>query len=94
MPGRVVEEAPIGPFMAGPLHPYAQGLLGATVHPGMRGKRLTTIAGAPPSLDRLPDACSFAPRCEFAEAACLSAVPPLRGAGEGRLARCVRVGEG
>ena len=53
--GRVVEEGAVGPFMGGPLHPYAQGLLGATVHPGMRGKRLTTIPGAPPGLDGADD---------------------------------------
>lgn len=89
--GRVVEEGPVGPFMAGPLHPYAQGLLGATVHPGMRGKRLTTIPGAPPSLETLPTTCAFSPRCTLAEAACLERVPEARQAGEGRTARCVRV---
>jgi len=89
--GRVVEEAPIGPFMAGPLHPYAQGLLGATVHPGMRGKRLTTIPGAPPSLETEPTTCAFAPRCEFAEAACLASVPSARPAGPARMARCIRI---
>ena len=89
--GRVVEEAPIGPFMAGPLHPYAQGLLGATVHPGMRGKRLTTIPGAPPSLEKEPTTCSFAPRCTLAEEACLARVPEARPAGPGRTARCVRI---
>jgi peptide/nickel transport system ATP-binding protein len=88
--GRVVEEAPIGPFMAGPAHPYAQGLLGATVHPGMRGKRLTTIPGAPPSLERLPESCSFAPRCPLAEDACLAGHPAPRMLGPGRMARCVR----
>ncbi|MFM7302084.1 MAG: ABC transporter ATP-binding protein, partial [Alphaproteobacteria bacterium] len=50
--GKVVEEGPVGALMAGPLHPYAKGLLGATVHAGMRGKRLTTIPGAPPILDK------------------------------------------
>ena len=47
--GKVVEEGPVGAVMGGPLHPYPRGLLGATVHPGMRGQRLTTIPGAPPS---------------------------------------------
>ncbi|MBR0681630.1 ABC transporter ATP-binding protein [Roseomonas eburnea] len=89
--GRVVEEGPIGPFMAGPLHPYPQGLLGATVHAGMRGKRLTTIPGAPPSLECLPAGCAFAPRCAFAEPACTAAVPEPRFAGGGRMACCIRV---
>jgi peptide/nickel transport system ATP-binding protein len=89
--GRVVEEGAIGPFMAGPLHPYAQGLLGATVHPGMRGKRLTTIPGAPPSLETEPTTCAFSPRCALAEPACLAGVPPARPAGPGRMTRCIKV---
>ena len=89
--GRVVEEGPVGPFMAGPLHPYPQGLLGATVHGGMRGKRLTTIPGAPPSLETEPVSCAFAPRCNLAEADCLAGVPPPRPMGPGRMVCCVRV---
>jgi oligopeptide transport system ATP-binding protein len=88
--GRVVEEAPVVPFMAGPLHPYAQGLLGATVHAGMRGKRLTTIPGAPPSLETEPVTCAFAPRCELAQEDCLAGVPAPRAMGTGRMVRCVR----
>lgn len=88
--GRVVEEAPIVPFMAGPLHPYAQGLLGATVHAGMRGKRLTTIPGAPPSLETEPVTCAFAPRCVLAQEDCLTGVPAPRAMGTGRMVRCVR----
>ncbi|WP_207536640.1 ABC transporter ATP-binding protein [Sabulicella rubraurantiaca] len=89
--GRVVEEGPVSGLMSGPLHPYAQGLLGATVHPGMRGKRLTTIPGAPPALDREPTACAFAPRCDRAHDACLAEVPSLREPVPGRRARCVLV---
>jgi peptide/nickel transport system ATP-binding protein len=90
--GRVVEEGPVVPFMAGPLHPYPQGLLGATVHGGMRGKRLTTIPGAPPSLETVPVGCAFAPRCEASEPACLEAVPAARPLGGGRSVRCIKVG--
>jgi peptide/nickel transport system ATP-binding protein len=89
--GRVVEEGPVGALMAGPLHPYAQGLLGATVHAGLRGQRLTTIPGAPPSLEALPPGCAFAPRCALAEAPCLAAVPEPRRPAPGRMARCIRV---
>jgi peptide/nickel transport system ATP-binding protein len=92
--GRVVEEGPVGALMAGPLHPYAKGLLGATVHAGLRGRRLTTIPGAPPSLEHLPAGCAFAPRCAEAEAVCLAAVPAPRRPEPGRMARCVRVRDG
>jgi peptide/nickel transport system ATP-binding protein len=88
----VVEDGPVGALMGGPLHPYPRGLLGATVHGGMRGKRLTTIPGAPPSLETLPAACSFAPRCELAEPACMAGVPELREIVPGRRARCIKAG--
>ncbi len=89
--GRVIEDGPVAGLMRAPLHPYAQGLLGATVHAGMRGKRLTTIPGAPPALDVAPTACAFAPRCAHAHDACLQGVPAMRGPEPGRQARCVLV---
>ncbi|MCA3396652.1 MAG: ABC transporter ATP-binding protein, partial [Roseomonas sp.] len=89
--GKVVEEGPVGALMAGPLHPYAKGLLGATVHAGMRGKRLTTIPGAPPMLDKVPEGCAFAPRCAEVTDACHAGVPALRQIVAGRQARCIRV---
>ncbi|MFM7610210.1 MAG: ABC transporter ATP-binding protein [Alphaproteobacteria bacterium] len=92
--GKVVEEGPVGALMAGPLHPYAKGLLGATVHAGMRGKRLTTIPGAPPMLDKVPEGCAFAPRCAEVTETCHSGVPPLRQIVPGRQARCIRVAPG
>ena len=85
--GKVVEEGPVGALMAGPLHPYAKGLLGATVHAGMRGKRLTTIPGAPPMLDKVPTGCAFAPRCGKASSIC-NTPPPLQQLANGRSALC------
>ncbi|UFN49632.1 ABC transporter ATP-binding protein [Roseomonas sp. OT10] len=89
--GKIVEYGSVRALMRDPLHPYARGLLGATVHAGMRGERLTTIPGAPPNLERLPQGCAFAPRCAFVEEACLPAVPALRGPTPGHQARCIRV---
>jgi peptide/nickel transport system ATP-binding protein len=89
--GRVVEEGPVADVMAGPLHPYPQGLLGATVHEGMRGKRLTTIAGAPPSLATVPTNCPFEPRCDRAREECRTVLPAMRRPVPGRMARCVLV---
>jgi peptide/nickel transport system ATP-binding protein len=92
--GRVVEEGPVGSFMAGPLHPYPRGLLNSTVHGNMRGKVLTTIPGAPPSLSSVPTSCSFSPRCAMAEAACEAGVPAMVEAGGGRRARCIKIAAG
>ena len=89
--GRFIEEGPVADLMRAPLHPYAQGLLGATVHAGARGKRLATIPGAPPNLERLPPGCAFAPRCAVALPVCPTAVPAARSPAPGRAARCVHV---
>ncbi|MGI4975628.1 MAG: ABC transporter ATP-binding protein [Janthinobacterium lividum] len=91
--GRFVEEGPVEALMGDPRHPYAQGLLGATVHAGLRGQRLTVIPGAPPDLRASPAGCAFAPRCGFTAPRCLPEVPALLGIGPGRAARCVRVAE-
>jgi peptide/nickel transport system ATP-binding protein len=89
--GRFIEEGTTSALMREPLHPYTQGLLGATVHPGLRGERLTTIPGAPPNLERLPQGCAFAPRCAKVKPACLTEVPLARSPSPGRAARCVHV---
>ncbi len=89
--GRFVEEGSVRDIMRTPLHPYASGLLGATVHAGLRGQRLTTIRGAPPDLEQPPTGCAFSPRCDFAEPECEAAVPELRGPTASHRARCVRV---
>jgi peptide/nickel transport system ATP-binding protein len=89
--GRFIEEGPVADLMQAPLHPYARGLLGATVHEGSRGSRLVTIPGAPPDLRHLPDACAFAPRCGEMESICLEGLPAFRTPIAGRAARCVHV---
>ena len=89
--GRFVEEAPVGALLRDPLHPYSQGLLGATLRGGTRGERLTTIPGAPPDLRELPEGCAFAPRCSHASGQCLGAMPDARRPAADRLVRCVRV---
>jgi peptide/nickel transport system ATP-binding protein len=89
--GRFIEEGPVDDLMQAPLHPYARGLLGATVHEGSRGSRLVTIPGAPPDLRNLPDACAFAPRCGEMENVCLERLPEFRRPAPGRAARCIHV---
>ncbi|SAI70924.1 peptide ABC transporter%2C ATP-binding protein [Bordetella ansorpii] len=91
--GRIVEQGGVRDILRAPLHPYTQGLLGATVHAGLRGQRLTVIPGAPPRLDALPEGCAFAARCERAAPECLAAVPELHTLAAGRAARCIRLTE-
>jgi peptide/nickel transport system ATP-binding protein len=89
--GRFVEEGPVSEVMLRPLHPYTQGLMGSTVHAGLRGTRLAAIPGAPPNLARLPPGCAFAPRCSFVEPACTASLPDERRPVPFHMARCIRV---
>jgi peptide/nickel transport system ATP-binding protein len=87
--GKIVELAPVEQMVDAPQHPYSRGLLASTVHDGMRGKRLEAIPGAPPDLADAPTGCSFAPRCKFVQANCMTSPPDLRATGESHLVRCV-----
>jgi peptide/nickel transport system ATP-binding protein len=87
--GRVIEQGRIDDVMRTPWHPYTQGLLAATVRPGMdRSERLVAIPGAPPQLDRRIEACAFAPRCPHRQDACVAPLPPPYEA-DGRFVRCL-----
>jgi peptide/nickel transport system ATP-binding protein len=86
--GRFIEEGSVRTIMRTPLHPYTQGLLGATVHAGSRGQRLTTIPGAPPDLTHPPPGCAFSPRCPKTEPRCLTAPIPRLVSQDHRI-RCV-----
>jgi peptide/nickel transport system ATP-binding protein len=89
--GKLIELASVEQMVDEPRHPYSRGLLASTVHGGsMRGQRLEAIPGAPPDLADVPTACSFAPRCKYAEQRCVAALPPLASIGGAHLVRCVR----
>ena len=90
--GKVVEEAPVEQLFAQPSHPYTQGLIRSIPRidaAATRRRRLESIAGMVPSpLDPLPG-CRCAPRCPFARADCIEAVPPLREIAPGHKVACV-----
>ena len=91
--GRVVEEAPVGPLFKDPLHPYTEGLLGATprmhadAEEGAR-QRLVDIPGTVPLPDKLPPGCAFAPRCPKAFERCRVERPELLPTRDGRKTAC------
>ena len=87
--GRIIEEGPVDHVLSKPWHPYTQGLLGATVHPGMdRKQALPAIPGSPPQLTRQITECAFAPRCSYRTDACLNPMPAAYQA-DSRAVRCV-----
>lgn len=87
--GKLVELGGVEAMVDAPKHPYTRGLLASTVHGGMRGQRLEAIPGAPPDLAEVPSVCSFSARCKYAEAKCMTGVPPLSAIGNSHLVRCV-----
>lgn len=73
--GRIVESAPTKDFFENPSHPYSQALLKAL--PSVKGKKLATIEGQPPTIQQDISGCKFCPRCEFATDICSNEVPQL-----------------
>ncbi|MGP5613492.1 dipeptide ABC transporter ATP-binding protein [Corynebacterium variabile] len=94
--GRPVERAGVDALFTEPKMPYTVGLLGSTPRVDRPAtESLTPITGTPPSLVDLPHACTFAPRCPVATAACLDGEPELLPLADapGRATACIRSGE-
>ena len=75
--GRVAEIGPVRDVVKQPLHPYAQGLMGAI--PSLEGDatRLVQIPGSMPRLSAIPPGCAFNPRCPKVFARCHVERPEL-----------------
>jgi oligopeptide/dipeptide ABC transporter ATP-binding protein len=88
--GRIVEQGTKRDLFYDPEHPYTWGLLGSIARLDRpRPKRLTAIKGLPPSMLRLPDGCSFGPRCPHRFDRCVEEVPELTDkVGGGHLDAC------
>ena len=92
--GRLVESGPVSQILNAPAHPYTAGLLASTVHGQPRHRDIDAIAGSPPDMRRLPQGCSFAPRCPRRLAECRLAVPEPRFPAPGHMAACHAVAAG
>jgi oligopeptide/dipeptide ABC transporter ATP-binding protein len=72
--GRLVEEAPVEDFLAGPAHPYSRGLLAALPKSetlgGEGGLELVPIPGQVPKPSDFVAGCRFRDRCDLAVDAC------------------------
>jgi len=88
--GRIVEEGSKEQIFYDPQHPYTWGLLGSIARLDRpKARRLTAIAGQPPSLINRPQGCSFRPRCPQAFDRCRVEDPHLTSkVGEGHLDAC------
>lgn len=87
--GSIVETASTEEIFANPRHPYTVGLMQSIPRLDARDKaRLQPIRGLPPELIDQPDACPFAPRCQYARPKCLEARPSLFEVAEGHGSAC------
>ncbi len=82
--GEVTESAEVDDLFVHPRHPYTIGLLRSLPRVDESGqRRLTPIAGAPPSMIHPPDGCAFNPRCFMAQDRCRVEPVPFRDIGLG-----------
>ena len=77
--GLVMEQGPAAMVLDEPRHPYTRALLEAHLELGVHytDRPLTTIPGTVPDPLHPEPGCPFAPRCQWADATCSRAVPPL-----------------
>jgi oligopeptide/dipeptide ABC transporter ATP-binding protein len=95
--GTIVEYTDVFTLFRQPAHPYTRGLLRALPRLGSRRKRLDSIEGQPPRLNRLPRGCPFEPRCDRRQTRCGEERPGITRLREGHETRChypIRAAEG
>src|SRR5690625_1161058 len=89
--GRKVEEAEVVELFERQQHSYTRGRMASIprlMDPGVKASRLAEIPGIVPTLHALPEGCTFADRCAFAQERCRREYPPLEEKRPGHLAAC------
>lgn len=86
--GRIVEEGPTQSVLETPTHPYTARLMACVPELGGGRRRLEAIPGLPPVVDKLPEGCAFADRCDRVQADCRAGEIVLERQGT-RAVRCL-----
>ena len=86
--GRLVETGPVADILKRPHHPYTLGLLQSVPQDQPPRTPLFSIDGTPPALDRMPEGCAFAPRCDRAQTHCRNTIPMLGEQAGGHAVAC------
>jgi oligopeptide/dipeptide ABC transporter ATP-binding protein len=90
--GKIVEIGPALEVFHNPKHPYTEGLLRSVPRLGsslQQKGRLYAIEGMVPNLLRMPEGCSFAPRCYKRTVECTLSEIPLEPVAEHHEVRCI-----
>jgi len=89
--GRIVERANTRELFNNPRHPYTVALMRCLPKLEAVGQKLESIAGQPPNLIDLPQACSFAPRCSEGSEICRKQLPEEREVSDGHYVSCWQI---
>lgn len=91
--GRVVESGTTRAVFENPLHPYTHRLMACVPRLGEPDRTMNAIPGMAPAVNRLPQGCAFAPRCDLAVDDCRRHNIELQAYGSKQQVRCLRAGE-
>ena len=75
--GRIVEKGTADDVFNHMKHPYTEGLFESLPNLKERGEKLYSIKGLMPDPSNLPEGCTFAERCPYADENCSKSVPKL-----------------
>ena len=73
--GKIIETADVTTLFENPQHPYTKGLIQSLPSNGIGQKRLNSIPGNVPTIEKRIKGCRFAPRCPFAREICVNDEP-------------------
>ena len=88
--GKIVEEGTVSHILSHPAHPYTRKLIDCVPVMGQSHKRLETIPGIAPLVNRLPEGCAFSSRCSFTGDECRKGKIDLTPVTAGHLVRCIK----
>ncbi|MEC9492150.1 dipeptide/oligopeptide/nickel ABC transporter permease/ATP-binding protein [Flexistipes sp.] len=91
--GEIVEIGEVHEIYKAPLHPYTKKLMACVPEVGKKNQKIEAIKGLPPAVNKLPNGCFFADRCDFVTEECREQSIPLREYGEKRKVRCIKAEE-
>ena len=86
--GRVAETAEVRELFSNPMHPYSKGLLNCIPSGTKDNSQLEPIPGSIPDLMRVPEGCSFSPRCPYSFDKCRSNRPLMISVGQSHEVAC------
>ena len=88
--GKIVEYGPSEMILNHPAHPYTSKLMECVPEIGKGRRKLASIDGLPPMVDKLGQGCAFASRCQSAISECLTNDIKLRDVNRNMQVRCIK----